>query len=104
MDSSKHDWGLFTERLPLWQENYIQKLNDEYSHILFKKNLTSSERFWELEKRINQDKKSPGVMLELDKNNMELDIMRLLKDGAITIEDLSDFSDELKDRVKAILK
>ena len=54
--------------------------------------------------KINQDKKSPGVMLELDKNNMELDIMRLLKDGAITIEDLSDFSDELKDRVKAILK
>ena len=104
MDISKKDWKLFTERLPLWQEKYIQKLNDEYSHILFKKSFTSSERFWELEKRINQDKKSPGVMLELDKNNMELDIMRLLKDGAITIEDISDFSDELKDRVKAILK
>ena len=101
MDVNKHDWQLFTEKLPEWQERYMEKLEKEYIQILLKKDKLASEKFWELEKEINKDKKSPGVNLELNKSEMELDIMRLLKEKAITMDDLIDFSDELRDRVKS---
>ena len=29
------DWKLFKERLKIWQENYLEKLNREYISILF---------------------------------------------------------------------
>ena len=38
--------------------------------------------------------------MELDRKNMEIDIKRLLAYEVITIEDLADFSDELKDSIK----
>lgn len=101
MDVNKRDWQLFTEKLPEWQERYMEKLEKEYIQILLKKDKLASEKFWELEKEINKDKKSPGVNLELNKSEMELDIMRLLREKAITMDDLSDFSEELRDRVKS---
>ena len=34
MDISKRDWKLFREKLPSWQENYMQKLVKEYAEYL----------------------------------------------------------------------
>ena len=99
MEPSKKDWKLFRTKIYDWQESYMEKLIKEYT-ILLNKNLPASSRFWELEKRIKQDMKKPGVMLELRKKEIVFDIIDLIKDGAITIDDLEDFSDELKDEVK----
>ena len=102
--STNHDWKLFTEKLPLWQERYMEKLEEDYISILSDKTKAASEKFWKLDQIIKEDKKSPGVRLELRKSNMELDIMRLFKDGAITLEDLDGFSEELIERVKLCLE
>lgn len=95
----KKDWKLFREKLVLWQESYMDKLLREYTELL-NKDLPASSKFWALEERIKEDKKKKGVMMRLVKRNMLYDIRDLLNEGAITMEDLQEFSDELRDQIE----
>ncbi|MGI6766706.1 MAG: hypothetical protein ACOX4R_05740 [Lentihominibacter sp.] len=103
MEISKKDWKLFRERISGWQEAYMQKLTEEYIALL-SKNEDASEKFWELDKRIKDDRRKPGVQLRLDKKNVDIDLVRLIQDEAITLDDLDGFSEELKMRVKTLLQ
>lgn len=98
IDIKKSDWKLFREKLPEWQEKYMERLVKEYSDYL-RSDLPASTKFWEMEKRIKEDKRRPGVLLSLEKKNVDFDMMRLMKDGAIDEKDLEGFSQELIDRV-----
>lgn len=98
MDISKHDWNLYKAKLPIWQEAYMARLNEEYIQIL-KREGSPSDNFWELNERIQKDKKNPGVIVELDRKMAVKTIVDLLNDEIITYDDLKDFSSELKDIV-----
>lgn len=102
MEVSKNDWKLFREKIGAWQENYMDKLCQDYIVLLQGTDKHPSERFWELEERIRKDKKTPGVRLELRKGNVYYDIANLIHDKVITYDDLADFSDDLKEAVKQI--
>ena len=102
MEVSKQDWKLFQDRIGEWQESYIEKLNDEYIEILTTEG-KASEKFWTLEKRIKEDKKHIGVLIELRKQNVPFDIVSLIKDDVIGFEDLEGFSDELQGTVRYML-
>jgi hypothetical protein len=104
MDISKKDWKLFRERLLGWQENYMEGLVKEYANFLNDDKKPASEKFWELEKRIKEDKHHPGVIMEMSKSEVIWDIVRLIRLKVITYDDLSDFSDELQLEVKRILE
>ena len=104
MDISKKDWKLFRERLSIWQENYMEGLVKEYANFLNDDKKPASEKFWELAKRIKEDKRHPGVIMELKKSEVIWDIVRLIRLKVITYNDLSDFSDELQMEVKRILE
>ena len=101
MEPSKRDWKLFREKIGTWQETYMEKLVGEYVELL-NDGVPASSKFWALEKRIKQDKKKPGVILEVRKQQMVDDIIRLLGDGVITMDDLLEFSDELRDNIKSL--
>lgn len=101
MIPDEKDWKLFRSKIGLWQENYINKLNNEYAAILCGDE-SSSEKFWILENKINEDKKSRGVQIQLRRSTMLEDIVSLLKDEVITLEDLTDFSDDLKEKIKFV--
>lgn len=92
------DWKLFRSKIGDWQEAYMDKLNKEYIEILSGDKLPS-EKFWDVEKRIKNDKKSAGVRLELTRSQFISNIIHLIDDGAITFDDLKEFSDELKESV-----
>ena len=92
---TERDWKLFRAKLPEWQENYMDKLNKEYTEILNSDKLPS-EKFWELEKRILNDKKHVGVTAVMSRSRFLDNIFSLLYEKTIVYEDLSDFSDELK--------
>ena len=100
---SEEDWKLFREKLPLWQEAYIDKLNQEYIKILTSSE-SSSERFWKLEAKINSDKRKTGVTCDMRRSKMIENILSLIRENVIGIEELSDFSDELKATIKHILE
>ena len=104
MDISKKDWKLFRERLLGWQENYMEGLVKEYANFLNDDKKPASEKFWELEKRIKEDKHHPGVIMEMSKSEAIWDIVRLIRLKVTTYDDLSDFSDELQNEVKRILE
>ena len=98
-DVKKSDWKLFQERVPEWQEAYMEKLEEGYVKLLKGKG-NPSDKFWELEKRIKTDRKSIGVTIEMSKKDVFFDLMKMLGEGVITMDDLEGFSDELKEQVK----
>lgn len=95
------DWKLFRERVPYWQEAYIAKLNCKYIEILNSDKL-DSEKFWEIEKRINSDKNSAGVIIEMRRSELITNILELLSERVIAPNDLEEFSDELKQTVNLL--
>ena len=99
---TKQDWKLFKEKLPGWQETYMDKLNREYMEILNGEG-NPSAKFWHLEKRIKTDKRSPGVQLQLTRTDMVWNIIALINNEVISLEDLNGFSDTLKETVDRIL-
>jgi len=98
MEISKADWKLFRERIGVWQEAYMDRLNREYIELLSGDG-DASDKFWALEKRIREDRSAPGVRLELKKSDVGWDLIRLLLDGVITVRDLDGFSEDLRDTV-----
>ena len=104
MDISQMDWKLFREKLSDWQENYMEGLVKEYANFPNDDKKPASEKFWELEKRIKEDKHHPGVIMELKKSEVIWDIARLIRLNVIMYEDLSEFSDELQNEAKRILE
>lgn len=102
MEISKRDWKLYREKMPQWQEAYMERLAKEYIELL-SQDISSAERFWTLEKRIKEDKKKPGVVVEMARSHMLYDIIGLIDDKAITMDDLNEFSDDFKEEVLRIL-
>ena len=46
---TKADWKLYREKLPQWQEAYMERLNQEYIELLTGDG-KGSEKWWKLEK------------------------------------------------------
>ena len=95
---TKKDWALFREKISDWQEAYMNKLNKEYIELLSGEG-RRSEKFWALEERIRNDKKDTGVQLKMSRSNCIPNIISLLNEEVITMEDLDEFSDELKETI-----
>lgn len=99
-DVNESDWKLFRERIVGWQEAFMEKLIAEYAIILQDETKDASERFWEIEKRIKEDKRLSGVMCERRRSMLLSNMISLYREGAITDDDLEGFSDELLRRVR----
>lgn len=95
---TKKDWALFREKIADWQEAYMDKLNKEYIELLSGEG-RPSEKIWALEERIRNDKKDTGVQLKMSRSNCIPNIISLLNEEVITMEDLDEFSDELKETI-----
>ena len=61
-------------------------------------------KFWELEKRIKEDRKNPGVIIDMRRSTAVRNIILLLRYEVITFEDLRDFSAELQEAVSFAAK
>ncbi|NLL00753.1 MAG: multidrug transporter [Clostridiales bacterium] len=99
----ERDWKLFRSKIADWQESYMDRLNKEYIELL-SKDANTSEKFWRLDKRIKEDKKKAGVQLEMSRSKLINNIISLINDGAISFENLEEFSDELKETVSAFIE
>ena len=102
MEISKQDWKLYREKLPLWQESYMAKLNAEYIELLNGSG-NSSDKFWALEKRIKQDRRHLGVITEVSKKTMIPVIANLMLDEVIEDTDLREFNEEIREAIHLLV-
>lgn len=102
MEVKERDWKLFRKKLPGWQTAYMDRLNREYEAILQDEAMSPADKFWKLEKRIRNDKRDVGVIAEMSRSVMVQNLVSLVYEGAITLEDLDEFSDELKEKIRFI--
>ena len=100
---NKQDWQLLKKRLPGLQEAFMASSIKEYTKLLSDETKLVSERFWQLDKMIKEDKKT-GVIVELSSSDMDLILLNLLREGAITECDLEGFSEELIGAVRYFYK
>ena len=100
---NESDWKLFRSHLPAWQDRYMEGLIREYA-VLLTGSGAASEKFWALEKRIREDQRHVGVVARMSRSNMFTNLLALLGDGVITLTDLEDFSDNLKERFAFAMK
>ena len=100
MHATESDWKLFRARIAGWQEAHMEKLNREYVELLSADG-TASEKFWALDRRIREDRRSAGVVVEMRRSVLHLNLCRLLAEGVIGLEDLDGFSDDLVGALKA---
>ena len=103
MQISEHDWKIFRKKIPDWQERYMERLAVDYITLL-QSDKKASAKFWELEKRIKQDKKSPGVLIDMRRSTAINNIVNMVLDEVISLDDLEDFSDDLKEAVNFIVR
>ena len=98
------DWKLFRKKLGGWQEAYMDKLVEEYKDIL-NSDASSSDKYWTLRKKIYDGYKSPSVLArDVSRSNMFTILLGLLHDQAINMDDLNEFSDELKEDIAQFIK
>ncbi len=102
MAKKDKDWLLFREKIGKWQEAYMEKLCQEYIQLL-SSDVPASNRFHTIEKRIYTDRKSEGVVVDMTPSLMARNLAGLIECGAITMEDLSEFSEFTRDRVQVFL-
>ncbi|MCD8335962.1 MAG: multidrug transporter [Lachnospiraceae bacterium] len=100
---TKRDWALFREKVPEWQEAYMEKLVKEYVEMLSGDG-AASDKFWELDKRIKADKRRKSVVMEMCRSEMLYNILDLMREGTITVDDLDDFSEHLRGTVKLLME
>jgi len=103
MQITEHDWKIFRKKIPDWQEAHMERLSKEYITLL-QSEKKASNKFWELEKRIKQDKKSTGVLIDMRRSTAINSIVSLVLDEVISVNDLDEFSDDLKEAVKYIAR
>ena len=88
-------------RCPVMNEKELEALLEEATKTdknlarLFNGKMTVSRN--PAEKRIKADKKDCGVQCEMSRSNQFYIMLSLLNEGAISMEDLEDFSDDLKE-------
>ena len=103
MSGTKQDWKLFRDLLPGWQEAFMERLNKAYIELLSGEG-HASDKFWALEERIKEDKRRPGVLLRISRSDLEWNLRDLIRDGAITMDDLAWFSEEIRERVDYLVQ
>ena len=97
--SEEKDWKVFREKLPEWQEAYMERLIKEYAELL-NSDKAASEKFWALDKRIRADRQSFGVRVNEESGSKLKNILTgLIIEHVISVDDLQDFSEELRESV-----
>ena len=95
--SEEKDWKLYREKLPEWQEAYMERLIKEYAELL-NSDKAASEKFWALDKRIRADRQSFGVRVNEESGSKLKNILTgLIIEHVISVDDLQDFSEELRE-------
>lgn len=72
----------------------MDRLTKEYIELL-SSDAVPSDKFWALDKRIKEDERKKGVRIQMSRSGLIYNIVDLIYEGAINMDDLEEFSDEM---------
>ncbi len=102
LEVNEQDWKKFRKKLPEWQENCMNRLNQKYAATLSGAGL-ASEKFWKLEEMIKKDKHLTGVLADVRRSRMHEQIAKLILEGTIQLSDLDEFSEDLREQIATMV-
>ena len=102
-DISEKDWKLFRRKLPEWQKNHMNRLFKEYKELI-DSDLDEGKIFYQLKNRVNSDYRTPGVCVSISRKDTPFTVAQLIYDKAISLDDISEFSDDFKEVVELYLR
>jgi hypothetical protein len=98
---SESDWKLFRRIVPELRERYLEKTNEELKKLLLTPDQTPTQRFWNTHERIRKEAKILQQCLDgHSRSRMTSFIYTMLDHGLMDLDDLSGFSDELRESAK----
>ena len=98
---SEFDWKTFRKMVPELRERYLKKTNKELRNLLLTPDQTSTERFWNTHEKITKEAKILHRCLGgHSRSRMASFIYIMLDCGLMDLDDLSQFSDELRESAK----
>ncbi len=101
---SKSDWKRAQAHLEGWRERYLQRRTADLAKDLADGPGTATERFWAAKEAFNVEAKFLRDCLDgTTPSNMDLVLLQMIRGGMIDVDDLSAFSDELKQHLRSWL-
>ena len=101
---SESDWKTFRKMVPELRERYLKKTNEELKNLLLTPDQTPTERFWSTHEKITKEAKILHRCLDgHSRSRMASFIYTMLDCGLMDLDDLSQFSDELRESAKSVV-
>ncbi len=98
------DWKRFRKMVPELRERYLKEKNVELVSHLTDSSKTPTEQFWNTFEKMKEESKILENCLDgHSRSNMVLAMALMCRHGMLNEEYLSEFSDELKMKIRAIL-
>ena len=94
----KSDWKLICEMLPMLRERYLAEQNVRLAGQLAQQGKTETDRFWDtFEEMKSQSKILRDCLSGYSRSSMWLNMRVMLRIGMLKPEDLTAFSEELRE-------
>ena len=95
------DWKEFRNIVPTLRERYLEELIPELTATLQDDSQTPTERFWSTHERIQEIEKILRACLDgHSRSRMMSYIFLMIRHQMMTEDDLAEFSEDLRERVK----
>ena len=105
MKPKESDWKKFRNSLDKWRELYLKRKNEEIRTIIEDNNLDETEKFWNI---VDFQKKESKILRDcldgFSRSNMVLHMALMKKYKMIGEEDIEEFSEELQELLKNIVR
>jgi hypothetical protein len=103
MKPKESDWKKFRNSLDKWRERYLKRKNDEIRAIIEDKDLSETEKFWDIvEFQKTESKILRNCLDGYSRSKMALHMALMQKYEMIYQEDIVEFSEELQELLKNI--
>ncbi len=100
--SQESDWRLYRERVSGWRERYLEKANRGVGAVLSDDSKTPTERFWDAHRRMEEVSRVLADCFDGHaRSRMQGNLLIMHGNGVIFDDDLSEFSDGLRERIES---
>lgn len=100
-DINETDWKTFRAMAPVLRERYLQRTNQELLAILGNEQQSHTDRFWDVEERSRETAKVLQACLDgHSRSKMPHFMIMMLTHGMLAADDLANFSEALRERMK----